>query len=91
MEADGGAEKPPHLVPPPYVHHFDTFTVVGDLEKGGFTVEQAVNLMKLMRLVLADNVDLARDGILSRADAEMVCVTHYLSHSALETSPGAFY
>ena len=31
------ASKPPHLQTPPYVHHFDTYTLVQQVEKGGFT------------------------------------------------------
>lgn len=73
MSADA-EEKPPHLQAPPYVHHFDTFTLVRALEQdGGFTEEQAVTAMKAVRLILADNMDLARDGIVAKGDAEMVC------------------
>lgn len=72
----GDAEdKPPHLQAPPYTHHFDTFTLVRALEKdGGFTEEQAVTAMKAVRLILADNMDLARDGIVAKGDSEMVCL-----------------
>ncbi|KAL8931999.1 MAG: hypothetical protein Q9211_006596, partial [Gyalolechia sp. 1 TL-2023] len=38
--------KPPHLQASRYVHHFDTFTLVRDLQKGGFTQDQSVTLMK---------------------------------------------
>lgn len=66
------AEKPPHLQAPPYVHHFDTYTLVRDLEKGGFTEDQAITMMKAVRGILADNVELANSGILSKGDSEMV-------------------
>lgn len=42
------------------------------MEEGGYTEDQSVSITKLMRLVLAENMDLARDGIMSKADAEMV-------------------
>ncbi len=66
------AEKPPHLEAPPYVHNFDTYTLVRDLEKGGFSAEQAITIMKSVRGLLAVNMDLARDGLVSKTDAEMV-------------------
>jgi len=86
METDDGVNKPPHLTPPPYVHHFDTFTVVRSLEEGGFTEEQSVGITKLMRLVLAENMDLARDGIMSKADAEMVSYPHCFTKAHTSTS-----
>jgi len=66
------AEKPPHLQAPPYVHHFDTYTLVRDLQTGGFTEDQAITTMKAVRGILADNVELANSGILSKDDSEMV-------------------
>lgn len=62
--------KPPHLQPRPYVHHFDTYTMVGNLEHGGFKHEQSVELMKAMRLILAENLDVARDGLVSKSNVE---------------------
>ncbi|KAL8897803.1 MAG: hypothetical protein Q9207_007016, partial [Kuettlingeria erythrocarpa] len=38
--------KPPHLQAPRYIHHFDTFTLVKNLQKGDFTEDQSVTLMK---------------------------------------------
>ena len=67
--------KHPHLHAPPYVHHFDTFTLVNDLEKGGFTLDQSVTLMKAVRSLLAINMELARDGLVSKSDVENVCVS----------------
>ena len=71
------AEKPeehkaPHLQAPPYVHHFDTFTLVKDLERGGFSEEQSVTLMKAVRGLLAVNMDVAREGLVSKSDVENV-------------------
>lgn len=72
--AEGSSEvhKPPHLQAPPYVHHFDTFTLVHDLEKGGFTQDQSVTLMKAVRGLLTVNSDIARDGLISKSDVENV-------------------
>ncbi|KAI9813778.1 MAG: hypothetical protein M1827_003568 [Pycnora praestabilis] len=63
-------QKPPHLQAPPYVHHFDTFTLVRDLEKGGFTEDQSVTAMKVVRGQLAVNLDMAKDGLVSKSDVE---------------------
>lgn len=66
-------DKPPHLQAPPYVHHFDTYTLVRALQEGNsFTEEQAITVMKAVRVILAANMDLARDGIVSKSDDEMV-------------------
>ncbi|KAI4282639.1 MAG: hypothetical protein L6R35_005348 [Caloplaca aegaea] len=62
--------KPPHLQAPRYIHHFDTFTLVRDLQTGGFTEDQAVTLMKAVRGLLAQNLDVARDGLVSKSDIE---------------------
>ncbi|KAL9133028.1 MAG: hypothetical protein Q9175_005792 [Cornicularia normoerica] len=69
------AEKPeehkaPHLHAPPYVHHFDTFTLVKNLEGGGFSEEQSVTIMKAVRGLLAVNMDVAREGLVSKSDVE---------------------
>jgi len=64
--------KPPHLQAPPYVHHFDTFTLVKDLEKGGFTEDQSVSTMKAIRGLLAENLDVAKEGLVSKSDVENV-------------------
>lgn len=65
--------KPPHLQAPPYVHHFDTYTLVRDLEKGGFSEDQSVTVMKAVRSLLALNLDIAREGLESKSDIENVC------------------
>ena len=61
-----------HMHAPPYVHHFDTFTLVKDLEKGGFSEEQSVTLMKAVRGLLAVNLDVAKEGLVSKSDVENV-------------------
>ncbi|KLJ12872.1 hypothetical protein EMPG_09465 [Blastomyces silverae] len=63
-------QKPPHLSPGPYVHHFDTYTLVKDLGRSGFTEEQSVSIMKAIRGLLADNLELARKGLISKSDVE---------------------
>ena len=73
MNSPDDEHKPPHLHAPPYVHHFDTFTLVRDLEKGGFTQAQSVTLMKAVRSLLALNLDVAREGLVSKSDVENVC------------------
>ena len=65
-------EKPPHLQAPPYVHHFDTYTIVRDLEKKGFTQEHSVTLMKAVRGLLTTNLEMAQEGLVSKSDVENV-------------------
>lgn len=65
-------QKPPHLEAPRYVHHFDTYTLVRDIAKGGFTEAQSVTLMKAVRSLLAINMEVARAGLVSKSDVENV-------------------
>ena len=64
--------KTPHLHAPPYVHHFDTYGLVKDLEVGGFTQDQSITLMKAVRGLLATNLDVAKEGLVSKSDIENV-------------------
>jgi hypothetical protein len=66
------ASKPPHLQTPPYVHHFDTYSLVQQVEKGGFTNEQSITAMKAVRGLLALNLDVAKAGLVSKSDVENV-------------------
>ena len=66
MESD----KPPQLHPPPYVHHFDTYGLVQRLDSGGFTNDQSTTIMKAVRTILVDNMDLARRGLVSKSNVE---------------------
>ncbi|OCK79556.1 hypothetical protein K432DRAFT_63956 [Lepidopterella palustris CBS 459.81] len=68
--AEEEKKKPPHLQTPLYVHHFDTYGLVKDLEKSGFSQDQAVSLMKAVRGLLTDNMNLARDGLVSKSNVE---------------------
>ncbi|KAF1814578.1 hypothetical protein P152DRAFT_432677 [Eremomyces bilateralis CBS 781.70] len=64
------AGKPPHMRTPPYVHHFDTWTLVRDLETGGFSQDQSVTMMKAVRRLLTNNMDLAHKGLVSKSNVE---------------------
>lgn len=63
-------DKPPHLAPSPYVHHFDSYSLVKQLEVGGYTQTQAITAMKAVRALLAQHLDTAQGGLISKADVE---------------------
>lgn len=83
---DTEEHKSPHLQAPPYVHHFDTFTLVRDLQKGGFTEEQSVTLMKAVRSLLAVNLDLAKESLVSKSYVENVCQCNFHQNPFSPTS-----
>ncbi|KAI8628608.1 hypothetical protein F5Y19DRAFT_107129 [Xylariaceae sp. FL1651] len=60
----------PHISKPPYVHHFDTYTLVKQLEAGGYTRDQAITVMKAVRALLAQNLDVAQEGLVSKSDVD---------------------
>lgn len=62
----------PHISTPPYVHHFDSYTLVKELEAGGYSREQAITVMKAIRGLLAQNLDVAQDGLVSKSDVDNV-------------------
>lgn len=62
--------RPPHLSPAPYVHHFDTYSLVQDLSKGGFSNAHSTTIMKAVRAILQKNLDLARQSLTSKSDVE---------------------
>lgn len=62
-----------HMQPSPHVHHFDTFKLVRDLEVGGFSEQQSVRLMKAVRSLLAMNLNVANESLVSKSDVENVC------------------
>jgi hypothetical protein len=72
QQEDSYSSKLPQLHPPPHMHHFDTWTLVRDLQKGGFSHEQAITIMKAVRLLLAENMDLAQDALVSKSNVENV-------------------
>ncbi|KXG50378.1 Protein of unknown function DUF1640 [Penicillium griseofulvum] len=63
-------DRPPHLSPAPYVHHFDTYSLVQDLSKGGYSEEQSTTIMKAVRAILQNNLSLARQTLTSKSDVE---------------------
>lgn len=69
-EESAPASKAPHIVAPRYVHHFDTYGLVRRLEDSGWSNPQAITIMKAVRLMLADNMDLARDALVSKSQVE---------------------
>ncbi|KAK5703090.1 hypothetical protein LTR97_004037 [Elasticomyces elasticus] len=62
--------KAPHLDAPRYVHHFDTYGLVQQLTESGWSDQHAVSTMKAIRLMLADNMELAKDALVSKSMVE---------------------
>lgn len=79
-------DKPPHLSPAPYVHHFDTYSLVRDLSGGGFGQENAVTIMKAVRLILQNNIDLAKQSLTSKSDVENETYLFKAACSELQSS-----
>jgi hypothetical protein len=63
-------KRPPHLSPGPYVHPFDTYSLVQDLSEGGYSQEQSTTIMKAVRAILQNNLSLARESLTSKSDVE---------------------
>jgi len=59
-----------HLHPPPYVHHFDSYSLVKQLSSGGYTTNQSITSMKAVRGLLAANLDVAQSELVSKSDVE---------------------
>jgi len=59
-----------HLHPPPYVHHFDSYSLVKQLSAGGYTLNQSITAMKAVRGLLASNLDVAQSQLVSKSDVE---------------------
>lgn len=68
----------PHMTASPYVHHFDSYSLVRLLEEGGYSKEQAVTSMKAIRKILAQNLDVAQKSLVSKSDVENVSVNNRL-------------
>ncbi|KAF2710704.1 hypothetical protein K504DRAFT_375578 [Pleomassaria siparia CBS 279.74] len=86
--AEEEQRKPPHLKPPPYVHHFDTYGLVKGLAKSGFSEEQAVTVMKAVRGILTGNMELARHGLVSKSNVENGTYLFRAACSELKTEVG---
>ena len=97
--ADGQTSHHPHLEASPYEHHFDTYTLVQDLcketpdtgsEDGKpiqpFSDTQSITLMKAIRLMLAQNLDLAKEGLVSKSDTENETYLFRAACSELKTT-----
>ncbi|KAL4753577.1 hypothetical protein BDW72DRAFT_168759, partial [Aspergillus terricola var. indicus] len=78
--------QPPHMAPPPYVHHFDTYSLVQDLAKGGFTDKQAITIMKGVRKILQNNLDFAKQNLTSKSDVENETYLFKAACSELQSS-----
>lgn len=78
MPPPDGAHHP-HISKPTYVHHFDSYTLVKQLQVGGYTQDQAITAMKAIRAILAQNLDVAQEGLVGKSDVDNVgsiqCVT----------------
>ncbi|KAK2747104.1 hypothetical protein FQN57_002359 [Myotisia sp. PD_48] len=77
---------PSHLSPEPIVHHFDTYTLVKKLSTSGFTEEQAVQIMKSIRGLLAGDLGKARAALLSKSNFENEVYLFRAACSELRTS-----
>lgn len=80
--------KPPHLKTPPYVHHFDTYGLVQELNKSTYTPEQSIYIMKAVRQILLDNMALARAGLVSKSSVENETYLFRAACSELKTEIG---
>ncbi|PWY80949.1 hypothetical protein BO94DRAFT_470668 [Aspergillus sclerotioniger CBS 115572] len=78
--------KSPNLAPAPYVHHFDSYSLVRDLSTGGFSEEQSVTMMKAVRTILHSNLDLARQSLTSKSDVENESYLFKAACSELQSS-----
>ncbi|OTA98855.1 hypothetical protein M426DRAFT_325647 [Hypoxylon sp. CI-4A] len=64
------ASHHPHISTPPYVHHFDSYSLVKELQTGGYSQHQAITIMKAIRGLLAQNLDVAQEGLVSKSDVD---------------------
>ncbi|KAK5096888.1 hypothetical protein LTS08_007378 [Lithohypha guttulata] len=100
VKADGASSHHPHLEASPYEHHFDTYSLVQELCKEAapnphdpnaspdqtFSSKQAIILMKSIRLMLAQNLDLAKEGLVSKSDTENETYLFRAACSELKTT-----
>ncbi|KAF7545337.1 hypothetical protein G7046_g9590 [Stylonectria norvegica] len=71
MQPPENAERQhPSMSPPPYVHHFDSYSLVKQLQDGGYTQTAATTAMKGIRNILAQNLDVAQSSLISKSDVE---------------------
>lgn len=79
-------EQHPNLTPAPYVHHFDTYSLVRDLSTGGFSDKQSVTIMKAVRRILQNNLDFAKNNLTSKSDVENESYLFQAACSELQSS-----
>ncbi|KAM0436776.1 hypothetical protein ACHAPT_002487 [Fusarium lateritium] len=70
MQPPESMKPGPCMCPPPYVHHFDSYSLVKQLQDGGYSQEQATTAMKAIRALLAQNLDIAQSTLVSKSDVE---------------------
>ncbi|KAH7371994.1 hypothetical protein BKA66DRAFT_572557 [Pyrenochaeta sp. MPI-SDFR-AT-0127] len=81
--------KLPHLKTPPYVHHFDTYGLVRELTRNSaYTSPQSITIMKGVRQILLDNMELAREGLVSKSNVENQTYLFRAACSELKTEIG---
>lgn len=86
-EIKGTHPRHPHLEASPYEHHFDTYSLVQTLaSEKAYAPDQAVTLMKAIRLMLAINLDVAKDGLVSKSDTENEAYLFRAACSELRTT-----
>lgn len=66
------ARQHPSMSPPPYVHHFNSYSMVKGLQGGGYALDQSITVMKGIRGLLAGNLDVAQASLVSKSDVENV-------------------
>ena len=77
----------PHLEASPYEHHFDTYSLVQMLAgEKAYSSAQSVTLMKAIRLMLAINLDVAKEGLVSKSDTENEAYLFRAACSELRTT-----
>lgn len=86
-ELKGTTHRHPHLEASPYEHHFDTYSLVQQLAtEKAYGSEQATTLMKAIRLMLAINLDVAKEGLVSKSDTENEAYLFRAACSELRTT-----
>lgn len=66
------AKQHPSMSPAPYIHHFDSYSLVKQLQDGNYSHEQATTAMKAIRAILSQNLDAAQESLISKSDVENV-------------------
>ncbi|KAL7921991.1 hypothetical protein ACQKWADRAFT_294129 [Trichoderma austrokoningii] len=69
---ENSSSSTPSMSPPKYVHHFDTYSLVKQLQEGGYSSDQATTMMKAVRALLAHNLDMAQEKLVSKSNVENV-------------------